>query len=81
MQYLTDKKSAMNSNTYNADMGWWCRGGEICLAPNGHRDHQEKATPKVLRIIKLYSRHTQKANPSLLIQLHCGYLAKASLIS
>jgi len=32
MQYLTHKKGAKSSNTYNVDTGWWCRGGEICLS-------------------------------------------------
>lgn len=80
MQYLTDK-NCTKSNTYNADLGWWCRGEEICLPLNGHRDHQEKVTTNILRITKLHGRHTQKASPSLLIQLHCGYLTSTSLES
>lgn len=65
MQRLTDEMGAESSNTCSADVGWWCRRGEICFPLSVHRDHQEKATTNILRVTKLYGSHTQEASSSL----------------
>lgn len=64
MQCLTDEMGAESSNTCSADVGWWCRSGEIRFPLSVHRDHQEKATTNILRVTKLYGSHTREGSCS-----------------